>query len=585
MPNDKITAVGANIAEKAAMIWNVADMLRGPFKPHEYGLVILPMTVVKRFHDCLLPTHQAVLDTYEKVKKLQVIDGFLQKASGYQFYNTSRFTFETLLADPDNIESNFRDYLSGFSANAQDVLAKFDFDNIIKRMVESNTLYLVIKEFGSEKGYLGPDKISAVDCGYIFEDLVRRFSESFGEEAGAHFTSRDIIYQMTDLLLSEADLDTSSMTGYDMAMGTSQMLSCMEERIHELNSDIEVTCFGQEFNPSTFAIAKADMMIRGGDPNNMRFGDTLSEDQFPGFTFQYIISNPPFGIDWKREQKAVEAEAARGEMGRFAPGLPKISDGQQLFVLNGLAKLANKGKMAIIQNGSPLFSGDAGSGPSNIRQYILENDWLDCIIQLSTDMFMNTGISTYIWVLSKDKPAHRAGKVQLIDASHCFEPRRKSIGTKRNDITDACRELIVTAYGEFANGKVYGDKNGIYCESKVFESVEFGYNKIVVERPQRDEAGNVILKRGKPVPDTSLRDTENVPLVQDIDAYFAREVLPYAPDAWIDHSKTKVGYEIPMTRYFYEYQAPEAVEDIVTRITALEQDISAGLAELFHKEG
>lgn len=585
MPNDKITAVGANIAEKAAMIWNVADMLRGPFKPHEYGLVILPMTVVKRFHDCLLPTHQAVLDTYEKVKKLQVIDGFLQKASGYQFYNTSRFTFETLLADPDNIESNFRDYLSGFSANAQDVLAKFDFDNIIKRMVESNTLYLVIKEFGSEKGYLGPDKISAVDCGYIFEDLVRRFSESFGEEAGAHFTSRDIIYLMTDLLLSEADLDTSSMTVYDMAMGTSQMLSCMEERIHELNSDIEVTCFGQEFNPSTFAIAKADMMIRGGDPNNMRFGDTLSEDQFPGFTFQYIISNPPFGIDWKREQKAVEAEAARGEMGRFAPGLPKISDGQQLFVLNGLAKLANKGKMAIIQNGSPLFSGDAGSGSSNIRQYILENDWLDCIIQLSTDMFMNTGISTYIWVLSKDKPAHRAGKVQLIDASHCFEPRRKSIGTKRNDITDACRELIVTAYGEFANGKVYGDKNGIYCKSKVFESVEFGYNKIVVERPQRDEAGNVILKRGKPVPDTSLRDTENVPLVQDIDAYFAREVLPYAPDAWIDHSKTKVGYEIPMTRYFYEYQAPEAVEDIVARITALEQDISAGLAELFHKEG
>lgn len=585
MPNDKITAVGANIAEKAAIIWNVADMLRGPFKPHEYGLVILPMTVVKRFHDCLLPTHQAVLDTYEKVKKLQVIDGFLQKASGYQFYNTSRFTFETLLADPDNIESNFRDYLSGFSANAQDVLAKFDFDNIIKRMVESNTLYLVIKEFGSEKGYLGPDKISAVDCGYIFEDLVRRFSESFGEEAGAHFTSRDIIYLMTDLLLSEADLDTSSMTVYDMAMGTSQMLSCMEERIHELNSDIEVTCFGQEFNPSTFAIAKADMMIRGGDPNNMRFGDTLSEDQFPGFTFQYIISNPPFGIDWKREQKAVEAEAARGEMGRFAPGLPKISDGQQLFVLNGLAKLANKGKMAIIQNGSPLFSGDAGSGPSNIRQYILENDWLDCIIQLSTDMFMNTGISTYIWVLSKDKPAHRAGKVQLIDASHCFEPRRKSIGTKRNDITDACRELIVTAYGEFANGKVYGDKNGIYCESKVFESVEFGYNKIVVERPQRDEAGNILLKRGKPVPDTSLRDTENVPLVQDIDAYFAREVLPYAPDAWIDHSKTKVGYEIPMTRYFYEYQAPEAVEDIVARITALEQDISAGLAELFHKEG
>ena len=584
MNNDKISDVGINIAEKATVIWNVADMLRGPFKPHEYGLVILPMTVVKRFHDCLLPTHDKVLEQYEKVKHLAVIDGFLTRASGYQFYNTSKFTFETLLADPDNIETNFKDYLAGFSANAHDVLSKFDFDNIIKRMVESNTLYLIIKEFNSEKGYLGADKIRAVDCGYIFEDLVRRFSESFGEEAGAHFTSRDIIYLMTDLLLADANLDTGGMTVYDMTMGTSQMLSCMEERIHDLNSDIEVTCFGQEFNPSTYAIAKADMMIRGGDPDNMRFGDTLSDDQFAGFTFDYCISNPPFGIDWKREQKKVEEEAAKGEQGRFAPGLPKISDGQQLFVLNGLSKLAPNGKMAIIQNGSPLFSGDAGSGPSEIRRYILENDWLDCIVQLSTDMFMNTGISTYIWICSKDKPAYREGKVQLIDASHCYEARRKSIGTKRNDITDLCRELIVKAYGSFENCAVYGDKDGIYCESKIFETVEFGYNKIVVERPMRDENGKIILKKGKPVADTSLRDTENVPLVQDIDRYFEREVLPYAEDAWIDKKKTKVGYEIPMTRYFYEYQAPEKVEDIVARIHALEADISASLETLFAEE-
>ena len=584
MSNDKISEVGINIAEKATVIWNVADMLRGPFKPHEYGLVILPMTVVKRFHDCLLPTHDKVLEQYEKVKHLAVIDGFLTRASGYQFYNTSKFTFETLLADPDNIETNFKDYLAGFSANAQDVLSKFDFDNIIKRMVESNTLYLIIKEFNSEKGYLGADKISAVDCGYIFEDLVRRFSESFGEEAGAHFTSRDIIYLMTDLLLADANLDTGGMTVYDMTMGTSQMLSCMEERIHDLNSDIEVTCFGQEFNPSTYAIAKADMMIRGGDPDNMRFGDTLSDDQFEGFTFDYCISNPPFGIDWKREQKKVEEEAAKGEQGRFAPGLPKISDGQQLFVLNGLSKLAPNGKMAIIQNGSPLFSGDAGSGPSEIRRYILENDWLDCILQLSTDMFMNTGISTYIWICSKNKPAYREGKVQLIDASHCYEARRKSIGTKRNDITDKCRELIVKAYGSFENCAVYGDKNGIYCESKIFETVEFGYNKIVVERPLRDENGEIALKKGKPVADTSLRDTENVPLVQDIDRYFEREVLPYAEDAWIDKKKTKVGYEIPMTRYFYEYQAPEEVEDIVARIHVLEADISASLEKLFAEE-
>ena len=581
MTNDRINVVGTNIAEKAAMIWNVADMLRGPFKPHEYGLVILPMTVVKRFHDCLAPTWQAVQDAYAKVKHLAVIDGFLTKASGYQFYNTSKFTFEKLLADPENIEANFRDYLAGFSANVQDVLAKFDFDAVIRRMVDSNTLYLVVKEFNSAKGYLGPDKIGAVDCGYIFEDLVRRFSESFGEEAGAHFTSRDIIYLMSDLLLSDADLTKAgNITVYDMAMGTSQMLSCMEERIHDLNADMEVTCFGQEFNPSTFAIAKADMMIRGGDPDNMRFGDTLSEDKFPGYTFQYCISNPPFGIDWKREQKAVEAENKKGELGRFAPGLPKISDGQQLFVLNGLAKLAPDGRMAIIQNGSPLFSGDAGSGPSEIRRYILENDWLDAIVQLSNDQFMNTGISTYIWICSKDKPARRAGKVQLIDASRCYEPRRKSIGTKRNDVTDLCRELIVKAYGEFRDGAIYGDKDGVYCQSKIFDTEAFGYSKIVVERPQRDENGEIVKKNKKPVPDAALRDTENVPLTEDIDEYFAREVLPYAPDAWIDKKKTKIGYEIPMTRYFYEYRPPEKVEDIMERIGTLEKEIAEEMAVL-----
>ena len=576
----EVTNVGINIAEKSTVIWNVANHLAGPFKPHEYGLVILPMTVVKRFHDCLLPTHDKVLATYEKVKDLEVVDGFLTRASGYQFYNISKYTFETLLADPENIEANFKDYLAGFSSNVQDVLSKFDFDNIIRRMVESNSLYLVIKEFNSPKGYLGPDKVSAVDCGYVFEDLVRRFSESFGEEAGAHFTSRDIIYLMTDILLADTKFNGQNITVYDMTMGTSQMLSCMQERIHTLDEEATVTCFGQEFNPSTFAIAKADMMIRGGDPNNMRFGDTLSDDQFKGYRFDRIISNPPFGIDWKREQKAVEAEAKLGENGRFAPGLPKISDGQQLFLLNGLAKLADDGRMAIIQNGSPLFSGDAGSGPSNIRQYILENDWLDAIIQLSTDQFMNTGISTYIWVLSKDKPAYRAGKVQLIDASHCYEPRRRSIGTKRNDITDRCRELIVQAYGEFTES-IFGDKDGIYCKTKIFDSVEFGYNKIVVERPMRDEDGKLILKKGKPVADPALRDTENVPLAEDIDAYFAREVLPYAPDAWIDKTKTKVGYEIPMTRYFYEYQKPENSESILSRIIHLEDEIAASLKSIF----
>lgn len=581
MANDRFTVVGTNIAEKASMIWNVADMLRGPFKPHEYGLVILPMTVVKRFHDCLLPTHDKVLAEYESKKGFAVIDGFLTKASGYQFYNTSKYTFDLLCADPDNIEANFRDYLAGFSANVQDVLAKFDFDAIIRRMVESNTLYLVIKEFNSQKGYLGPDKISAVDCGYMFEDLVKRFSESFGEEAGAHFTSRDVIYLMTDVLLSDADLSKNgTVTVYDMAMGTSQMLSCMEERIHDLNSEMNVTCFGQEFNPSTFAIAKADMMIRGGDPNNMRYGDTLSEDQFSGYQFQYIISNPPFGIDWKREQKAVEAEAKKGELGRFAPGLPKISDGQQLFVLNGLSKLAQNGKMAIIQDASPLYAGDAESGPSEIRRYIIENDWLDAIIRLSTSQFMNTPIGTYIWIISKSKPTHRIGKIQLIDASHCFKIRRRPIGKKRNDITDECTELIVKAYGEYKNGERYGDDE-IWCESRIFEKEEFGYHKITIERPLRDGEGNIVLKKGKPVADPSLRDTEIVPIATNIEEYLENEIRPFEPDAWIDTKRTKTGYEIPMIRYFYEFPSFQSQDSLIDDISKLESAIQDSMKKLF----
>ena len=584
MDNNRFNVVGTNISEKAAMIWNVADGLVGPFKPHEYGTVILPMTVIKRFHDCLLPTRDAVLKRYEEVKNLAVIDGFLRKASGYQFYNTSKFTFETLVADPANIESNFRDYLAGFSPNVQEILSGFDFNSTIERLVKSNSLYVTIKAFAGPKGYLGPDKISTVDCGYIFEDLVRRFSESFGEDAGAHFTSRDIIYLMTDVLLSDIDFSkTESLTVYDMAMGTSQMLSCMEERAKELSSDIEIICFGQEYNPSTFAIAKSDMIIRDGNPENMRFGDTLSEDQFSGYKFNRIISNPPFGISWEKEKDAVIAEAKMGTEGRFSPGLPKISDGQQLFMLNGIAKLADDGKMAIIQNGSPLFNGDAGSGPSEIRRYIIENDWLEAIIQLSTDAFMNTGISTYIWVVNKAKPDERIGKVQLIDASHCAEPRRKSIGDKRKDITDKCRELIVKAYGDFSEG-IYGDENGIYCESKIFDNDDFGYRRITVERPTLDENGNPVLKKGKPVADSSLRDYENVPLKEDVDEYFRREVLPYAPDAWIDKSKTKIGYEIPMTRYFYRYQKPESSVDIMARIRVLEQNIAKAL-ETIAKDG
>ena len=577
-----------NVNEKATMIWNIADILRGLYKPHEYGNVILPMTVIKRFHDCLLPTRDKVIETYEKVKHFEVKDGFLTNASGYQFYNVSEYTFESLLADSANIEDNFRSYLAGFSDNVLDILENFKFEEQIKNLANSNMLFYIIQEFNTKKGYMGPDKVTSVDMGYIFEDLIKRFSESYNEEAGAHFTSRDIIYLMTDLLLAE-DKETLTQEGviktiYDMTMGTSQMLGCMEERLKALDADAEVTSFGQEINPSTYAIAKADMLIKGGNPENLKLGDTLSDDKFKNYTFDYIISNPPFGINWKVAEKTVKEEYKQGDNGRFGVGLPAVSDGQMLFTLNGIKKLKDNGKMAIIHNGSPLFTGDAGSGPSEIRRYIIENDWLDAIIQLSTDSFYNTSITTYIWIISKNKPFHREGRVQLIDASRCFEKRRKSIGNKKNDISEKCRELIVKAYGEFDN-KEYILDNGISCESKIFDNIDFGYNKIVIETPELDEEGNIVKKGKKIVVDTKKRDTENVSLDQDIDAYFEKQIKPYNNLLFVDKSKTKVGYEIPFTKYFYKYIQPEKSLDIVNRISSLENEIIKGLEELFTKDG
>ena len=586
--NEMISQVGKNIQEKAALVWSVADDLVGAFKPHEYGLVVLPMAVIKRFHDCLLPTQEKVLETYAKVKELAVKDGFLKKASGYQFYNTSKFTFKTLVADPENIEDNFKAYLNGFSDNVQDILARMDFQAQIKRMVEGGLLYQVISDFNSDKADFSPENVAAVDMGYIFENLVQRFSESYNEEAGAHFTSRDIIYLMCDLLVAgdknAFEDDGISKTVYDMTMGTSQMLTCMEERLKALDADADINVFGQEFNPFTFGIAKADMLIRGGDPDNMQFGDTLSDDKFTGYEFDYIISNPPFGIPWKREEKEVTAEHKKGAAGRFAPGLPAKSDGQMLFMLNGVAKLKDTGRMAIIQNGSSLFTGDAGSGQSEIRRYLIENDWLETIVQLPNDSFYNTGIATYVWIITKDKPEERAGKVQLIDASNCKVSRRKNIGNKRVDITTACRDLIVKLYGQYVEGTFTGtDENGgeITVKSKVLDAVTLGYNKITVESPELDDNGEKVLKKGKPVADTKKRDTENVPLEEDIDAYFEREVLPYNPDAWIDRKKTKVGYEIPFTRTFYEYKQIEPAETIAKRIEEHEKSLMAKLHELF----
>ena len=579
-----LESAGRNIQEKAAVIWNVANSLYGAYKPHEYGLVILPMTVIKRFHDCLLPTHDAVLRKYEEVKHLAVKDGFLRKASGYAFYNTSGFTFETLRADSENIEDNFRAFVNGFSDNVQDILAQMGFGDQIKRMADSNLLYQVIVDFCSEKADMSPEKVTAVDMGYIFENLVQRFSESYDEEAGAHFTSRDIIYTMCDLLVT-GNSGGDTKTIYDMTMGTSQMLTCMEERLHQLDAEMETTTFGQELNPFTYGIAKADTLIRGGNPDSMKFGDTLSADQFDGYTFDFIISNPPFGIDWKREAQAVEAEARRGAQGRFGAGLPSKSDGQMLFLLNGVAKLKeSSGRMAIIQNGSSLFTGDAGSGPSEIRRYLIENDWLDAIVQLPSDSFYNTGIATYVWIVTKNKPASHAGKVLLIDASSCFEPRRKSIGNKRNDITDACRSLIVRAYGAYETAdcsETLDNGRTVTCRARLMDNEDFGYRKITVETPLLDGKGEKVLKRGKPVADTEKRDTENVPLKEDVEAYLDREVRPYNSDAWIDEAKTKVGCEIPFTRVFYVYKELEKAADIAVRIEAHEKSLMEKLNALF----
>lgn len=590
---EKINEVGRRVQENANLIWNAANSLFGAFKPHEYGLVILPMCIIKRFHDCLMPTHQAVLDAnkeYESFGELKV--GFLKEASGYQFYNTSNYTFPKLITDPNSIEENFRDYIAGFSDNVQQILARMNFHAQIDRMAEAGVLYQVIVDFAAKDLDMSPNRISTVDMGYIFENLVQRFSESYNEEAGAHFTSRDIIYLMCDLLLNDnenvTDDDGIHCTVYDMTMGTSQMLTCMEERLKQLDSNASVQTFGQEINPFTMGIAVADTMIHGCDPDNMQFGDTLSDDKFAGYEFDFVISNPPFGIDWKREATVVEAEYKKGEAGRFAPGLPSKSDGQMLFLLNGVKKLKDTGRMAIIQNGSSLFTGDADSGQSNIRRYLIEeHDWLDAIVQLPNDSFYNTGIATYVWIINKDKPEHRKGKVQLIDASKCFLARRKPIGSKRHDIAETSRSLIVQAYGEFQTKNYEGvesDGKPIVCKSKVVDGISLGYSKVVVESPVRNEDGSLALKRGKKVADPSKRDTENIPLIEKIEDYIAREVLPYNPDAWVDETKTKVGYEIPFTRTFYEYTKIEESVVIAARIADREQSLMAKLHELFKGE-
>lgn len=581
-----------NVQEKANLIWDIATHLVGVYKPHEYGKVILPMTVIKRFDDSLKETKEQVIEMAKKLDETGVEgmarDGILKQISKRAFYNTSKFDFETLLADSMNIQANFVDYLQGFSDNVKEIIANFEFDKEISKLAQNDLLYIIIQDFNSKKGNMSPDVVSSQDMGYIFEELIRKFSESYDEQAGAHFTARDIIYLMTEILIApekeKIEKEGCTKTAYDMTMGTSQMLACLDERLHDVNKNAQLTCFGQELNAETFAIAKADTLIKGGNAENMKLGDTLSEDKFKDYHFDYIISNPPFGIDWKKERTAVNNEAKSGYDGRFGPGLPSISDGQMLFLLNGVKKLKDTGRMAIIQNGSSLFTGDAGSGSSEIRRYIIENDRLEAIIQLPTDLFYNTGIATYIWIVTgKDaKEEKRLGKVQLIDASQCYYKRRKNIGNKRVDLDEACIDLITKVYTEFEN-KEY-DENGHHVESKVLDNASFGYTKVVVETPLMDEKGNPILKKCKIQPDKSKRDTEIISLEEDIDEYFKKNVLPYNPKAWMDRSQDKIGYEIPFTRLFYKFVEPKSSDEIYNEIKELEQEEETLMKELFGNE-
>lgn len=568
-----------NIQEKANLIWEIATHLYGEYKPHEYGKVILPMTVIKRFDDALKDTKKAVVEKNNELNSSnkEVNDktrhAILKNVAKHDFYNTSKFDFAGLIADADNIKENFTSYLQAFSDNVKDIIQRFDFFKEIDKMSENDLLYTIINEFNAKKADFSPSVVTAQDMGYIFEELIRKFSESYDEQAGAHFTARDIIYLMTELLVvndkDELKKNGGSKTAYDMTMGTSQMLTCLDERLQDINESINLTCFGQEFNPETYAIAKADTLIRGGDADNMKFGDTLSNDQFEGYTFDYIISNPPFGIDWKKEKDSVEKEAKLGESGRFEAGLPGIGDGQMLFLQNGLKKLKPTGRMAIIQNGSSLFNGDAGSGPSNIRKFIIENDRLEAIIQLPNDLFYNTGIATYIWVITgkEGKENRRLGKVQLIDASKCYVKRRKNIGNKRVDLSDEAISLIVQAYNSFDNKEF--EENGLFVESKVFDNAYFGYTKVTVETAETDDKGNEVLKKGKKQAIKGKTDSEIIPLTEDVEQYFDNNVLPFNEHAFMDRTKDKIGYEIPFTRIFYKFVEPRKSDDIFAEFKEL----------------
>ena len=554
----------------SSFIWSVADLLRGDYRQSEYGKVILPFCVLRRL-DCVLePTKAAVLTELATRKKAGLNpEPFLLRKSGQLFYNTSPLDMKKLMGDQDHIGENLRKYMQAFSPAVRDIFESFDFHTQIDRLAKSGLLYLVTEKFANID--LHPAAVSNAQMGAVFEELIRKFAELSNETAGEHFTPREVIRLMVNLLFIE-DGDALTKPGvvrsiYDPTAGTGGMLSVAGEHLAGLNPDARLVMYGQELNPESYAICKADMLIKGQDIANIIFGNTLSADGLHGKVFDYMLSNPPFGVEWKKIEKEIRKEAEeQGHNGRFGPGLPRVSDGSLLFLLHLISKMrpAKDGgsRFGIVLNGSPLFTGGAGSGESEIRRHVLENDLVEAIIGLPTDMFYNTGISTYVWIVGNRKPAERKGKVQLIDASSFWQKMRKSLGSKRKELSPEHIDEITKMFGSFKEVT----RDGVPI-SRIFKNTDFGYRTITVERPERDAKGNVVLGtkgkgKGKPVPDANLRDTENVPLSEDVDVYFKREVLPHAPDAWIEDEKTRVGYEIPFNRHFYVFKPPRALSEI-----------------------
>lgn len=561
-----------NIKEAANFIWSIADLLRGEYKQSDYGKVILPLTVLRRL-DCVLEeTKVDVLKKYEQVKAMNIQnqDPILNKAAGYNFHNKSQFDFDKLIADPNNLASNLRNYINGFSEDAREIIEQFEFDNQITKLDDENLLFIVLKRF--QEVDLHPKVVSSMDMGYMFEELIRKFAELSNETAGEHFTPREVIKLMVNLLFMD-DRDALTKKGivktiYDSCAGTGGMLSVAEEYLHELNPDARLEVFGQELNPESYAICKSDLLIKGQNPSNIKRGNSISEDQLPNEKFDYLITNPPFGVKWEKFAKVVRDEhESKGFGGRFGAGLPSVSDGSFLFLMHLMSKMKpvdmGGSRLAIVFNGSPLFSGSPSSkkNESSIRQWIIENDLLEAIIALPNQLFYNTGISTYVWMITNKKPVHRKGKVQLINAVEFYKKMSKSLGDKRNELSDEHIAEITKIYGSFEENNY----------SKIFDNTDFGYAKVTVERPLRNEKGAIIKDKKGPKPDASLRDTENIPLKEDIQTYMEREVLPHVPDAWVDESKTNIGYEINFTKYFYEYKPLRSLEEIRADIIVLEQ--------------